>query len=84
MCDIIYIISGQKQGCALSMFLYILCIEELIIRLKQNEEIKGFVISKAAGYADDISGFLKSINSISFFFQEFKEWGKISGAVLNT
>jgi hypothetical protein len=75
MCDIIYIISGLKQGCALSMFLYILCIEELIIRLKQNEEIKGFVINiikwyecKAAGYADDISGFLKSINSISFFF----------------
>ena len=87
----ILIMSGLKQGCALSMFLYILCIEELIIRIKQHKSIEGFLLStytkreqcKAAGYADDISGFLKSLSSIYYFFQEFNEWGDISGAILN-
>jgi hypothetical protein len=28
---------------------------------------------KAAGYADDISGFLKTLESIGLFFNEFEE-----------
>ena len=40
--DRIYIKTGIKQGCALSMILYILCIEELIIPIKNNKNIKGF------------------------------------------
>ena len=90
MCDLIYIISGLKQGCALSMLLYILCIEELIIRIKLNDRIKGYFLNmynkqecKAAGYADDISGFLQTLESIGLFFNEFEEWGSISGAILN-
>ena len=49
------------------MLLYIFCIEEC----------------KAGGYADDISGFLKTLESIGLFFNEFEEWGSISGAILN-
>jgi hypothetical protein len=77
MCDLIYIISGLKQGCALSILLYILCIEELIIRIKLNDRIKGHFLNmynkqecKAAWYADDISGFLQTLESIGLFFNE--------------
>jgi hypothetical protein len=90
MCDLIYIISGLKQGCALSMLLYILCIEELTIRIKLNDRIKGYFLNMynkqeciAAGYADDISGFLQTLESIGLFFNEFEEWGAITGAILN-
>ena len=38
---------------------------------------------KAAGYADDISGFLNTFESIGLFFNEFVKWGAISGAILN-
>jgi hypothetical protein len=55
-----------------------------------NNRIKGFFLNiyckqecKAAGYADDISGFFWTLESIGLFFKEFEEWGIISGAVLN-
>ena len=82
--------SGLKQGCALSMLLYILCIEELIVRIKNNSLIKGIVVNainryecKAGGYADDICGFIKDYNCINVFFNEFKQWGTVSSAILN-
>ena len=87
----IMIKSGVKQGCSLSMFLYILCIEELLTRIKLNKDIKGLKFNiynrfecKAVGYADDIAGTLIDYQSIGLFFQEFKDWGGISGAILNT
>jgi hypothetical protein len=86
MCDLIYIISGLKQGCQLSMVLYILCIEELLC-IELNNRIKGYFLNiyfkqecKAAVYADDISGFLRTLESIGLFFREFEDWAIISGA----
>ncbi len=35
--------SGIKQGCSLSMILYVFAIEELIIRIKNNVNIKGYI-----------------------------------------
>ncbi len=37
-----FINSGMKQDCALSMILYVLSIEELIVRVKLNEKMKRF------------------------------------------
>jgi hypothetical protein len=34
--------SSIKQGCALSMMLYVIAIEELLLRIKKNENIKGY------------------------------------------
>ncbi|CAF1135238.1 unnamed protein product, partial [Brachionus calyciflorus] len=84
------IISGIKQGCALSMILYILVIEELMLRIKSNPNIRGYKLYvlnereiKCTEYADDIVGYLADHLSISLFFQEFDEWGEISGASIN-
>ena len=72
------------------MLLYIICLEELIIRIKNNNQIHGYVLNttnryecKTGGYADDIAGMLKSYECIEHFFDEFKEWGHVSGAILN-
>ena len=90
LCEDIIIESGLKQGCALSMLLYIICIEELIVRIENNCLIKGVVLNttnryecKASGYADDIAGFLRDQDSMREFFKEFKEWGRVSAASLN-
>ncbi len=90
LCKNIKIKSGLKQGCALSMLLYIMCIEELIFRIKNNNHIKGYILNttnkhecKAGGYADDIAGLLANYECIDHFFNEFKEWGRVSSAILN-
>lgn len=88
--DKIEIRSGIKQGCALSMFLYVLAIEELLIRIKKNANIRGYKINilennefKVAAYADDVVGCTIDDESTEEFFKEFESWGKISGAKLN-
>ena len=82
--------SGIKQGCALSMMLYVLSIEELLLRIKKNEEIKGYTIKvlekediKISAYADDVVGYVSDESSIKEFFCEFKDCGEVSGARLN-
>jgi hypothetical protein len=88
----IWIKSGIKQGCALSMFLYTLGIEELLVSIFLNEEIKGYLTPsydnipraiKTSAYADDVAGIIRNFNSIKLFFNEFKQWGLISGAIVN-
>ena len=90
LCKTVTLKSSLKQGCALSMLLYIICIEELIVRIENNNKIKGVVLNtinkyecKASGYADDIAGMLRDRDSVSEFFKEFQEWGKVSAAILN-
>ena len=72
------------------MFLYTLGIEELLVKMSKNVKIVGYLIPasiprsiKSTGYADDIGGTLRTLESIAIFFQEFKDWGKISGASVN-
>jgi hypothetical protein len=38
---------------------------------------------KATMYADDTGGILKNLESIEYFFEEFNNWGKVSGASMN-
>ena len=88
----ILILRGIKQGCALSMFLYTLCIEELLIRINENLAIKGYPIKmctigemqfKTTAYADDVASLNNELRSIELTFDEFKQWGVISGASIN-
>jgi hypothetical protein len=69
---------------------YVLCKEELLIRINESKEIKGYEINvikrfeiKTSSYADDVAGILGDKSSVDMFFQYFKEWGKYSGASLN-
>ena len=86
------ILRGIKQGCALSMFLYTLCIEELLIRINDNMAIKGYPIKlctigenqfKTTAYADDCASLNNDLQSINLTFEEFKVWGMVSGASIN-
>ena len=38
---------------------------------------------KATMYADDTGGIVKNLESIEYFFEEFNNWGKVSGASMN-
>jgi hypothetical protein len=82
------------------MNLYTMAIEELIVKIHSNPNIKGFKIPemisrlesnenaiekevKASIYADDTDGILGTKESIDPFFDEFNNWGMISGASMN-
>jgi exonuclease III len=81
---------GIKQGCPLSMMLYIIAIDELLVRIGENEDIKGYKVRavrefeiKTSAYADDVVGYVVDEASIEHFFSEFEKWGRVSGASLN-
>jgi hypothetical protein len=38
---------------------------------------------KATMYADDTGGIVRNLESIDYFFKEFNNWGKVSGASMN-
>jgi hypothetical protein len=48
---------------------------------ENNNEIKDEM--KSSIYADDTGGILRDDDSIEYFFDEFKDWGGISGASMN-
>ena len=82
--------SGIKQGCALSMMMYVIVIEELLLRIEKNENIKGYKLNvmreweiKATAYADDVVGYTQDDESTQHFINEFEKWGRISGAFIN-
>ena len=60
---------GIRQGCAISAMIFILVVEILVLRIKQNKNIKGMVENCdseiiLSQYADDMSLFLENENSI--------------------
>ena len=82
--------NGIKQGCALSMLLYILCIEEIIIRIKLNQNIHGYKVNshlqttiKIVAYADDTTIIVTDETSVIEIKNEFDRWCLYSGAKLN-
>ncbi len=61
--DPITLSKGVRQGCPLSAYLFILSIEMLAIRIRNNANIKGLEMngleSKSSFYADDASFYIK-------------------------
>ena len=81
---------GIKQGCPLSMWLYTICIEDLLIKINLNKNIIGYRFNiinnyeiKNKAYADDVTCFTVDTNSIIEIFNEFTRWGKFSGSNIN-
>ena len=65
---------GVRQGCSLSMLLYVLCFEPLAKRIQDDPDVKGI---KAPGsgfevklslYADDNTGFFTTYLSVRKYF----------------
>lgn len=86
----IIIKSGIKQGCPLSMALYVLAIEEVLVNINLDKNINGYkyrvlseINAKAKAYADDVTAITSDEKSIVRAFEIMSEWGEISGAVVN-
>ena len=79
---------GLRQGCPLSCYLFLLCIEPLLSKIKSAPRVKGIQVYestvKLTAYADDITvvmdGTEDSLRECTNIFYEFQ---KISGLSLN-
>jgi len=79
---------GVKQGCPLSALIFIICTEILYQAINSQDSIKGFLLPdnseiKISQYADDTCIFLRNEDSIDEVIKHVKEFGKISGLILN-
>ncbi len=81
---------GVRQGDSLSPMLYILCVEVLAAKIRNTPAIEGFLLPGARGkcfkvgqYADDTTGFLKSLHSLRVLLDVISIYEKGSGAKLN-
>ena len=80
---------GARQGCPLSPYLFLLCVEILGIVSREDEDIVGFTIEgeeiKMGQYADDLFYLLNGTeNSIKACIAVLKKFGKVSGLEINT
>ena len=69
---------GVRQGCPLSVYIFILVAELLAIRLRNNKEIKGIKLDgheiKISQLADDTSLFVGSPDSIKPIFDTLQSF----------
>lgn len=78
---------GVRQGDPLSPYLFILAVEILSNKIRQNNGISGITINneeiKLQQYADDTTGILKNTESARTFLSEVETFGSYSGLKLN-
>ena len=82
--DTITLSKGVRQGCPLSAYLFILSIEMMPIRIRNNTTIKGLEIngleSKSSFYADDASFYIKpDVVSLNSLIAELDSFALLSG-----
>ena len=81
---------GIRQGCPISALLFILAVEILALNVKQNQNIKGFVLNerdqkmvKLSQYADDTISILRDHTDIPEMLNVISKFGDVSGLRLN-
>ena len=78
---------GVRQGCPLSVYLFILVAELLAISIRANRDIEGISLTKLevkiSQLADDTSLFISKPASIDPIFKTLKDFSKCSGLKVN-
>jgi hypothetical protein len=80
---------GVRQGCSLSPLLYVLCLEPLLIRIRNHSNISGLHLpgttesAVTSGYADDVTGIVTTEESVGNLLDTCTEYGLASGSKLN-
>ena len=81
---------GVRQGCSLSLLLYIINGEVINLNIKMNKKIIGYPIPnkkethKLSQYADDTNFFVLTEESITEILQILKKYEVATGATINT
>ena len=78
---------GIRQGCPLSMILFITCTDLLTRKILKNEQIKGVKFQKfyfkIAQYADDTTFAIQNYKEIEDILKDLKNFEKVSGLKIN-
>lgn len=79
--------SGVRQGCPLSPYLFVLAVELLACKIRQDKDIQGIKIFdrelKLSQFADDTTLFNSNCNSVEKAVVVLNNFGDISGLKLN-
>ena len=78
---------GVRQGDPLSPYLFIIALETLTIKIREDDSINGITIRdesvKLSLFADDMTCFLKDCSSYTNLFVTLKTFGESSGLKIN-
>ncbi len=78
---------GVRQGCPLSALLFVLTVEVMAIRIRNNDNIQGFQCSdknvKHSMYADDTTLLLSNLESLRNAIETVNNFSQVAGPKLN-
>ncbi len=78
---------GVRQGCPLSALIFVLTVEIMAIKIRQNPNINGFQCGckeiKTSMYADDASLLLSNLESMKYAIDTVNEFSRVAGPILN-